>query len=52
MALYQLKNPGSVQAFKNPAGDYVIVDGECISAPIPKADFEAKYVPFVNTQVG
>jgi hypothetical protein len=49
MALYQLKNPGSVQAFKNPAGDYVIVDdGECISAPIPKADFEAKYVPFVQ----
>ncbi|MFA5348679.1 MAG: hypothetical protein WC294_11120 [Methanoregula sp.] len=52
MALYQLKEAHTVEALKNPAGDYVIVEGGCISIPIPKAEFEAKYVPFANTRQG
>jgi hypothetical protein len=49
MALYQLKNPETVEAFPDVDGNYLIVKAGVIQLPsIKKADFEAKYAPFVK----
>jgi hypothetical protein len=49
MALYQLKNPETVEAFPDDNGDYMIIKAGVMQLPaIKKADFEAKYAPFVK----
>jgi hypothetical protein len=47
MALYQNKNPDTVEAYPKDNGDYILI---VAGSPqiVPKADFEAKYVPFVQ----
>ncbi len=48
MALYQPRNVTTVEAYPMTNGDYVIIQGGS-AIPTPKAEFEAKYVPFVRT---
>jgi hypothetical protein len=48
MALFTPKNPSTVEAFPlSTGGDYVIVING-VATIVPKADFEAQYVPFVQ----
>jgi len=47
MPLYQPKNVATVEAFPMANGDYVVI-ANGLATPTPKAEFEAKYVPFVK----
>jgi hypothetical protein len=47
MALYQLKNPATFEAYPKDNGDYILMV-EGLPQIVPKADFEAKYAPFVK----
>lgn len=47
MVLYQLRNPETIEALPLPDGNYAIIrDGKLTT--VAKADFEAKFVPFVR----
>lgn len=51
MALYQLRNPEPpIEAFPDSNGNFYIVQDNGIvkTPPIPRAEFEAQYVPFVK----
>ncbi len=47
MALYQPRAVQTIEAFPLPDGSYVVITNG-IATPTPKAEFEAKYVPFVK----
>lgn len=47
MALYQRKNPETVEAYPTTAGDYMIIKSG-VAVPISKAEFEGQYVPLVK----
>jgi hypothetical protein len=48
MALYTARNPETVDAYQLPDTSFVIIKDGKASTPIPQAEFEGKYIPFVK----